>query len=259
MNRYAAANRVLVFFSVLSLMLVPISATAAPSCVNKQLMIAIDIGHSPKHPGAISARGVTEYRFNLNLAQMLHQRLLRQGFSKTFIVTAANPEMPLHARASLASAKRADLLISIHHDSVQPHYLSGWKFEGEKYYYSDRFQGYSLFVSEKNQEYPRSLEFAHLLGDELRSLDLKPTLHHAEPIAGENRPLIDSSKGIYRFDDLLILKNSKIPAVLVECGVIVNRQEEKLLASKTYQHNLVAAIERAVLRFAALPNTPPSS
>jgi len=226
---------------------------AATSCIGKDLMIAIDIGHSPKSPGAVSARGVVEYDFNKNIAHMLHQRLLKQGFAKTFIVTAANPEMPLHARASFASAKQADLLISIHHDSVQPHYLSSWVYEGEQRHYSDRFQGYSLFVSEKNLEYARSLKFATLLGDELRSLELKPTLHHAEPLTGENRPLIDEDKGIYRFDNLLILKNSRIPAILMECGVIVNRQEEKLLSSKIYQQNLITAIERAVLRFAEKP------
>ncbi len=219
-------------------------------CMDKQLIIAIDIGHSPKHPGATSARGIKEYQFNQTLATLLHQRLLHQGFNNSFIISAANPEMPLHARASLANAKKADLLISIHHDSVQPHYLSTWEYEKTSHHYSDRFQGYSLFISNKNPQYERSLAFAHVLGEELRSLELQPTLHHAEPIAGEHRPVLDEDKGIHRFDDLLIVKNAKMPAILVECGVIVNRQEEVLLSSRFYQQTLVAALERAVLRFA---------
>ncbi len=235
---------------LLCLCLLPGLSVAMPTCINKKLEIAIDIGHSPAHPGAISARGITEYNYNQTIAYLLQQRLLHLGFSNAFIISERNAEMPLHARASLANAKRAALLISIHHDSVQPHYLSTWEYEGQTYRFSDRYQGYSLFISEKNPEYNRSLEFAHLLGEELRSLDFIPTLHHAEPIAGENRPLIDENKGIHRFDDLIMLKDTKMPALLIECGVIVNRQEEELLASKLYQQNLVTALEHAIVRFA---------
>lgn len=254
MNTHAHTHSWLILCPLLTVLtIMPSQIFATPTCINKELRIAIDIGHSPAQPGVISARGVTEYSFNLNLAHRLLSRLLKQGFSQTFIITSTNPEMPLHARASFANARRADLLIAIHHDSVQPHYLSVWEFEGEQQRYSDRFQGYSLFISEHNGDYTGSLTFAHLLGDELNSLELKPTLHHAESIAGENRLLLEAEKGIYRFDELLILKNSKMPAVLMECGVLVNRQEEKLLASSSYQQTLIAAIERAVLRFAQVP------
>ena len=50
----------------------------------------------------------------------------------------------------------------------------------------------------------------------------KPSLYHAEPIAGENRPLLDRRLGVHRFDGLAVLKTATMPAVLVEAGVIVN-------------------------------------
>lgn len=214
-----------------------------------ELPIALDIGHSPRDPGAISARGVPEYEFNRNLAERIQRVLHQAGFENTFILTENNPEMPLFVRASLANVRNAALLLSIHHDSVQPRYLSEWEFEGETHSYSDKFQGYSLFISHKNAQSEASLAFAELLGSALRGAGFAPSLHHAEPIAGENRPLLDEEKGIYQFDSLILLQSTKVPAVLLECGVIVNRDEEILLQNPVYQGALVAAVVAAVERY----------
>jgi len=231
-------------------------ADPASHCLNTELGIALDVGHSPSKPGAISARGRGEYSFNYLIATLLLDRLQRLGFKNAFLLTASNPEMPLHARASLVNARQSAILVSIHHDSVQPHYLDTWEYEGEPQRYSDHFQGFSIFISEKNGDPANSLKFARFLGEELIQLPFQPTLHHAEAIAGENRPLLDASTGIYRYDELILLKNTKIPAVLLECGVIVNREEESRLATPAYQHLLVAALERALLRYAQRPAEP---
>lgn len=70
---------------------------------------------------------------------------------------------------------------------------------------------------------------------------MKPTLHHAEKIAGENRELLDPINGIYVFDDLVVLKNSDAPAVLLEAAVIVNPDDEKKASSSQYQNKIAEA------------------
>lgn len=219
-------------------------------CIQEKLKIAIDIGHSPNRPGAISARGISEYTFNRKIAELLFQNLVRRGFKNTFILNEQNPEMTLYSRSKNLNQKSADLVISIHHDSVQPHYLNQWEVDGENHHYSDRFKGFSVFFSGKNPKAEQSLKLAKAIGNELLQLQLKPTLHHAENIIGENRPLIDSERGVYRFDSLILLKNTKMPAVLVECGVIVNREEEQLLSKEDHQKKLAAALTKAITRFA---------
>lgn len=219
-------------------------------CIQEKLKIAIDIGHSPNRPGAISARGISEHTFNKKIAELLHQNLLQRGFKGAFILNEINPEMTLNNRAKTLNQKAADLLVSIHHDSVQPHYLSQWEVDGENYHYSDRFKGFSVFFSGKNPKVEQSFQLAKLIGNELLQLQIKPTLHHAENILGENRPLIDSDRGIYRFDHLILLKNTKMPAVLVECGVIVNREEEQILSKEDHQKKLVTALSKAITQFA---------
>jgi N-acetylmuramoyl-L-alanine amidase len=83
---------------------------------------------------------------------------------------------------------------------------------------------------------------------------LTPTLHH---VAQENRPILDRTKGIYAFDDLVVLKTAKMPALLLECGVIVNRAEEEKLDNAVYRERLIEAIGRAVQSFAQTVSTAP--
>jgi N-acetylmuramoyl-L-alanine amidase len=48
-----------------------------------------------------------------------------------------------------------------------------------------------------------------------------------------------------------VLKTAKMPAVLLECGVIVNRTEEENLNNPTYRKRLVEAICRAIQDFSS--------
>jgi N-acetylmuramoyl-L-alanine amidase len=223
-----------------------------PQCSGMDdFLLAIDIGHSPTRYGATSARGRGEYAFNKELAEQLLQSVQEQGL-QAFIITADDPEMVLEKRAQTANERKASLMLSIHHDSVQEHYLSEWTYEGKALRYSDKFSGYSIFISQRNSAYVYSRQAAGLLGIHLYNAGFTPTFHHAEPIPGENRPVLDDKYGIFQFDDLRILRNSTVPAVLLENGVIVNRDEEILLRNVVYQRALVNTITAAVNEFAEL-------
>ena len=115
-------------------------------------IIAIDIGHTKERPGAISARGIGEFYFNQNIAKLLYRELNQHGFMKAFIINEEGGNIILKERIQIAKEHNAHVLISIHHDSVQPQYLSSWNNEGTQLRYSDLFEGYSIFYSEKNAE-----------------------------------------------------------------------------------------------------------
>src|SRR5262249_10168880 len=87
------------------------------------------------------------------------------------------------------------------------------------------------------------------LGEALSGRGLALTTHHAENIPGERRPLVDPERGVYRYDELVVLQYTKAPAVLFEAGVIVNRAEETALASPERQRAIAAAMTQAVIRF----------
>ncbi|MBF0556760.1 MAG: N-acetylmuramoyl-L-alanine amidase [Nitrospirae bacterium] len=221
-------------------------SNAEQACFRQNFKIAIDAGHTIKHPGATSATGIGEHSFNKKIAALLLGELKKAGFENAFLINEADREVTLKQRAVEANSVKSDLFISIHHDSVQPVYLSQWEYDGKKLHYSDKYKGFSIFYSKKNKYHEASLLFAKALGSELLERGFSPSLHHAENIPGENRDLIDEKRGIYRFDDLVVLRTTEMPAVLVECGIIVNRYEENLLQDSEYQMKIVGAIVKAI-------------
>ena len=223
--------------------LLPALARAEPAC-----MVAVDIGHDRATPGAISARGVPEWSFNAALAQAVTGALQRQGLAALLLNPSGDP-IELRQRPDQAAAAGATLLLSIHHDSVQDHYLTPWQWQGQDLAYSDLFSGYGLFVSAKNPAFAQSQALAEAVGDQLLGLGLVPSLHHAEPISGENRPLLDPRRGIYRYDDLVVLKYAAMPALLIEAGIIVNRHDELVLADEAFRRRFAEAIARGVAAF----------
>lgn len=212
--------------------------------------VAIDIGHSLEEPGAISARGVGEFLFNQALARTLSDELKLRGYRKTSIINERGAAISIADRVSRATAAGADLLISIHHDSVQEKFLSSWIHGGKQLRYCDIYRGHSIFYSERNIKASSSVRFALLIGTELRQKGFVPTLHHAENIRGERRPLVEENLGIYRFDDLKILYGIPTPAVLLEAGVIVNREEELRLSDPINRKIMTSCIANAVETFA---------
>ena len=141
---------------------VPTGRTAANPTPRKHV-VALDIGHTPAHPGAISATGIPEYRFNKDVVEKIEVALSATDSIEPYVVKSAD-QLTLPGRARLAAAHHAELFISIHHDSAQDKYLHERTVNGQIQQYSDDFSGYSVFFSRKNIESRASLEFAKLLG-----------------------------------------------------------------------------------------------
>ena len=115
-------------------------------------------GHTAESEGAISARNVSEFVYNLRLARRIEEKLKAEGFAETrLLLTEGKARRSLVKRVDAANDLRADLLLSIHHDSVPNKFLEDWEFEGKKSRFSDRFSGYSVFVSRSNPDFKTSL------------------------------------------------------------------------------------------------------
>jgi N-acetylmuramoyl-L-alanine amidase len=224
---------------------------AGPTCDRAAFRLVLDVGHTAQVPGAKSARGLHEFDFNLRLAKLIEQQLLDAGFARTVLLVTDGPALPsLARRVARANAARADLLLSIHHDSVPNALLERWEYNGEPHSYSDRFRGHSLFVSYENHDRRGSLLFGRLLGLALKSRGLHYTPHYTEKIMGRRRrELLDAEAGVYRYDQLVVLKYPHMPAVLLEAGSIINRDEELLMGTPEHQEVIGAAVVEAVERF----------
>ncbi len=231
----------------------------AAKCARPDFQVVLDVGHTAKSPGAKSARGVSEFDFNLRLARQIDQALRDAGFAKSVLmVSEGRANQSLYARVARANDLSANLLLSIHHDAVPDRFLEKWEYNGKRETFSDRFKGHSIFVSDDNLDPKDSILFGSMLGQQLKVRGLQYTPHYTESFMGRWRhALLDADTGVYRYDTLFVLKKTQLPAVLLEAGSIVNRDEELALASPERQQLISAAVVDAVDRFcAAQPHKP---
>ena len=215
--------------------IVPFSAAGAT--------IAIDVGHYREEPGVISARGRPEFEFNLHLARAIEAALRSRGHA-TQLIGADGGMRDLWRRPRAAGG--ADLFISVHHDSTREKHLATWVYAEVERRYSDRFAGFSLFVSRANRAWEKGLRCASGIGAELKQAGFTPSLYHADPVVGENRPFADKDNGVHYFDQLAVLRRAVMPALLFEAGVIVNRDEEIKMGDREVRRQIAASVASGV-------------
>lgn len=224
---------------------------APQKCEPRKFRIILDVGHTAEALGATSARNDPEFGFNLHLARLIGERLRLAGFAAArVLVTEGKAKASLLKRVGTINAARTDLVLSIHHDSVPDKVLEDWEFEGARSYFSDRFSGYSLFVSKHNPHFGASLAFARLLGGELRDRGLQYATQYTLPLMGRYRhPLLDKDVGVYRYDSLVVLSQTNSAAVLLEAGSIINRDEEMAMNSPERQELIATAVSASMREF----------
>jgi N-acetylmuramoyl-L-alanine amidase len=223
----------------------------AAKCDRSQFRVILDVGHTAEAVGARSARNVAEYDFNFELAWQIEHSLVEDGFPKTVLLVTDGAKTPsLFKRVAAANRLSANLFLSIHHDSVPDAFLENWDFEGQPSHFSDRFSGHSLFVSFENPNLKASLQFATMLGAQLKGGGLQYARQYTQAFMGRHqRQLVDADTGVYRYDQLVVLKGTQMPAVLLEAGSIINRDEELAMSAPERRNTITAAVTAAVEKF----------
>lgn len=199
----------------------------------------------------MSARNVSEFTYNLRLARRVEEKLKAEGFTETkLLLTEGKARRSLVRRVDTANNLGAHLFLSIHHDSVPDKFLDEWEFEGKKRYYSDRFGGHSVFVSRNNPEFGTSLRFAELVAKEMKAQGLQYARQYSQAIMGRyQHPLLNEETGVYSYDKLIVLKKTRMPAVLLEAGSIINRDEELRVASAGHREIISSGVAIAAKQF----------
>ena len=218
---------------VWALMVAPVPAGAA---VHAE--IAVDVGHTLLAPGATSARGRTEFEFNHELAQALRAALNTLGFAVR-LINEDGRVASLQARPQ--AAEGADLLLSLHHDSVNAFELQSWQWGGQALDFNDDHAGHSLFVSRDSPDTARSILCARVIGARLQRMGFMPTHKN-----GRRRAYADFEHAVHYYDGLAVLRHARMAAVLFEAGVIKNRDEELLLRDPVRIARMADAIATAV-------------
>ncbi|MGI6538777.1 MAG: N-acetylmuramoyl-L-alanine amidase [Caldicoprobacterales bacterium] len=190
-----------------------------------QKVIVIDPGHGGFDSGAVSPSGTREDELNLKVAKKLKQYLTNHNANVILTRTtnealASRKSEDMRKRVEIIRANNPDLVISIHMNKFsQTQYFGG--------------QTFYLSGSEKGKKLAECIQTQIL----------------ENLIEGNTRQI----KGV---DNLLILKASKAPTVLVECGFLSNLKEEDLLKTEEYQDKIAWSIFNGILSFLTNENEP---
>jgi N-acetylmuramoyl-L-alanine amidase len=229
----------------------PAAQAVAAMCDPSKFRLVLDVGHTVQSEGANSARNTPEFSFNLRLARRIEEKLKAEGYPDTrLLVTEGKARPSLVRRVDAANDLHANLFLSIHHDSVPNKLLEDWEFEGKKSHFSDRFSGYSVWVSRNNPEFRTSLSFAELVAKEMKAQGLQYAHQYTQSIMGRyQHPLLNKETGVYSYDQLVVLRKTRMPAVLLEAGSIINRDEELKMDSREHRDVVSSAVAAAVKQF----------
>jgi N-acetylmuramoyl-L-alanine amidase len=204
----------------------PSSGTAS---ADEKITVVIDPGHGGRDGGAVGDDGTLEK--NLNLAVALKLKAILESADIHVIMTRetdielASPDSAhkkaddLKARLQLAQDQKNAIFVSIHMN----------QFPIEKY------RGLQVYYSENHAE---SLTLAQAIQNTTQSA-LQNT---------EDRKVKPAGDSIY------LMSHLEIPAVLVECGFLSNKEERELLKNEVYQKKLALCLSAAILEYIASVN-----
>lgn len=198
--------------------------------------------------GAKSYTGIFEYEFNDAVVRYFGDESNRvQGIH--YEVIPASRNMGLRERVEYANRIASDLYLEIHHDAAQKEDIEKARLAGDDSPLWKEMSGFSVHYSEGNPFSEKSKTFAQLFADEMLRNGFKPNLYHADV---EKMRCVDRKRGLYNRISpcgLYVLYNTKSPAVVIECGAIINPHEEKLLSLEDTRSKIVHAINCALARF----------
>jgi len=197
--------------------------------------------------GSVSASGISEYQFNDDLVR--HFESIEKK-AADYSVKYATDNIGLLERPGLAEKFGSEAYVEIHHDSAQPtdiHRLLQGEQTAERW---NELSGFSVIYNPNNAHSSKSLRLAQLIGDEFLKAGFKPNLYHAKDIEGERRPLVDASRAIYTGREYVV-RESVMPAVLIEAGVIVNPFEEARMKDPKTQRIITESINNALAKYFA--------
>lgn len=216
----------LIFFTMIQ---AGITNAAEPVTTPKPLVskiIAIDPGHGGYDPGAIWG-DIYEKDINLHLAKKLLKYLedtgakvilTRDGDYNHAIIGLHGREAKrydLNQRLKLIDSHKADLVISIHVNSIRKR-----SYEGAETFYHPKSQDGKLL---------------------------------ALAIQQELRTIPGMKKRIAKISNCYMLSNTKAPAVLVEVGFLSNPHERERLQDPKYQDVLAQKIAAGVIKYYTSP------
>ncbi len=215
--------------------------------------VVIDAGHGGKDPGAIGRSGLKEKDITLDVAKRLRDEFEQRGID-TVMTRESNNFVSLSRRCNIANASGADLFISVHANANRARRIQGFEIYCLREASDSAIN--KLANSGDSEHFLKDLAFDHssknvrpILLDMIYTENRSEALGLARCIsASATRELSLKNRGI-KGANFFVLKNTYIPAILIEIGYVSNSAEERYLRSSFYRQQLAEAITKGLMNF----------
>jgi N-acetylmuramoyl-L-alanine amidase len=176
------------------------------------MKIMLDAGHGPETPGKRTPDGkMREFEFNQAVVLQIKEELHECGLI-VILSHIGTSDVPLNERTALANRLKVDAFVSVHANAFG--------------YSWNEVSGIETFTYTKPSEDSKIL--AKFIQDSLCSITKR------------------NNRGVKQAN-FAVLRDTKMPAVLVECGFMTNKAEALLLQSPSYRRLCANAISSAIL------------
>lgn len=245
---------------ITAILLALVLFSAVASGADRMFTLVIDAGHGGHDAGAVGAFS-SEKDINLSVA-LAFGRYVERNCPDVKVVYTRKTDVfvPLHKRASIANKNKADVFISIHTNALPKGHIArgletytmGMRRSDEKLSaakrensvimiekdYKEHYEGYDpnspesiiMFEFMHNKNMARSVELAKLVQSNVCSTAKR------------------QNKGVKQ-DVFLVLRETSMPACLIELGFITTPDEEKFLNDKGNVDKIARGIYKAFAQY----------
>ncbi len=231
--------------------------TGPVSAPGHRFTVVIDPGHGGVDGGAESSAGTVEKNVTLAFATELRDKLAAAGKYDVFMTRDTDVYLTLDDRVRIARQHEADLLISIHADTIAVRGLRGATVYtlsdkasdpqaqalADRENLSDQFAGMKIKDDDK--------EVTDILIDLIRRETHSFSMSFAHTLVGQLSTNVGLINNPQRSAGFRVLKAPDVPSVLVELGYLSNAKDEAQLLNADWRGKAAQSITNAVALFAS--------
>ena len=190
------------------------------------MLICIDAGHDDSNVNGSPDKTYYEHEFALDVAKRV-QALLNVRGIQTLLTRPDEGAVSLSERCTTANKAKADLFLSIHTNAAGE---KGWYVADDGLRWNTA-EGWSAHVVLKGYEAEKLAKAIHAV---------------AIPLLG------CKDRGVVQSESLYVLKNTTMPAVLIEHGFHTSKSEVEKLKSSEYRALCAEATARGICNYAGV-------
>ncbi|MEM6463327.1 MAG: N-acetylmuramoyl-L-alanine amidase [Pseudomonadota bacterium] len=226
------------------------TSEALPTDRQNGFTVAIDAGHGGIDPGAEGRGGTQEKDITLAMSQTLKEVLERETDMNVVMTRDSDSFISLSERVRRARAQAADVLVSIHADSIRVKRVRGATVYTLSEKASDQLAE-ELAARENRSDMIAGLSLEDeqdTVADILIDLTRRETQVFSDNLAAAVIRAFDGSiklnKNPHRSAGFRVLRAPDVPSILVELGYLSNVDDEELLTDPKWREK---AAEQLVL------------